>query len=67
MGVALRHSFINHGTLFDLIACYYRCYDGIHTSNNGLAHSNGIVTCLQWKIGLYKAHLQKTKNSPAQA
>ncbi len=40
--------------------------DTIHMSNNGLAHSNCIVTCLQWKIGLYKADLQETKNSSAQ-
>ncbi len=30
-----------------------------YMSNNGLAHSNCIVTYLQWKIGLYKADLCK--------
>ncbi len=56
----------SYGTLYDVIGCYQRCYDVIHTTNNGLAHSNCTVTCLQWKIGLYKADLQETKNSSAQ-
>ncbi len=68
MGVSLRHSFINHMehymTLYGVIR---RCYDVIHMSNNGLAHSNCIVTYLQWKIGMYKADLQETKNSSLQA
>ncbi len=38
-----------------------------YTSNNGLAHSNCIITCLQWKIGLHKADLQETKNCSTQA
>ncbi len=33
----------------------------IHTYNNGLTHSNCIVTYLQWKIGLHKADLQERK------
>ncbi len=57
----------SYGTLYDVIGCYQRCYDVIHTSNNGLTHSNCILTCLQWKIGLHKADLQEIKNSSAQA
>ncbi len=40
----------SYGTLYEVIGCYQRCYDVIHTSNNGLTHSNCIVTFLQWKI-----------------
>ncbi len=39
----------SYGTLYDIIRCYQRYYDIIHTSNNGLAHSNCIVTCQIYK------------------
>ncbi len=61
MGVSLRRSFINHMEHYEIIGCYQRCYDAIHTSNNGLTHNNCIVT---WKYVSTRQICKKQKIIP---
>ncbi len=40
----------SHSIRYEIKGVIQRCYDVIHTPNNGLAHSNCIVTYLQWSL-----------------